>query len=114
MTERSEWRDLRDRRMAEPGARDGYEAEKRAYELGQAVKARRTALGMTQKELGRRARLTQSAVARLEAGDGVPTLRVLERIAVALGAELDVSLRETTARSGPAASGGNAGKPVHC
>jgi hypothetical protein len=52
MSERSDWGDLRERRMAESGAREGYAAEKRAYELGQAVKARRVELGMTQKELG--------------------------------------------------------------
>ena len=114
MNERSEWGDLRDRRMAEPGAREGYEAEKRAYELGQAVRARRTALGMTQTELGHRARLTQSAVARLEAGDGVPTLRVLERIAQALGMELDVALREVPERTERVTPSGKPGKPVHC
>lgn len=111
MSERGEWGDLRERRMAEPGAREGYEAERRAYELGQAVKNRRTELGMTQKELGRRARLTQSAVARLEAGDGVPTLRVLERIAHALNTELDVTLRDTQTRAGE--RGATSGKPVH-
>lgn len=41
MSERGDWADLRERRMAEPGARDGYEAERRAYQLGQAVKTRR-------------------------------------------------------------------------
>jgi len=112
MSERSEWGDLRERRMAEPGAREGYEAEQRAYELGQAVKARRIELGMTQKELGKRAHLTQSAVARLEAGDGVPTLRVLERIAQALDAELDVTLRENQPRGNERATA--SGKPVHC
>ena len=108
---RPEWGDLRERRMAEPGAREGYEAERRAYELGQAVKTRRTELGMTQKELGRRARLTQSAVARLEAGDCVPTLRVLERIARVLESELDVTLRETRPHGSERTS---SGKPVHC
>lgn len=119
MSERSEWDDLRDRRMVEPGAREGYEAERRAYELGQAVKQRRTALGMTQRELGHRARLTQSAVARLEAGDGVPTLRVLERIARALGAELDVTLREArdpgdADQAQTSSKPVKPGKPVHC
>jgi transcriptional regulator with XRE-family HTH domain len=54
---------------------------------------------MTQKELGRRVRLTQSAVARLEAGDGIPALRVLERIAHTLDVELNITLRETPART---------------
>jgi transcriptional regulator with XRE-family HTH domain len=110
MTERSSWSDLRERRMAEPGAREGYEAEKRAYELGEAVRQLRTELGLTQRQLGKRARLTQSAVARLEAGDVVPTLRVLERIAEALGTHLDVSLRKPQV----SASKTTPVKPAHC
>jgi predicted transcriptional regulator len=110
MTERDSWNDLRERRMAEPGAREGYEAEKRAFELGEAVRQLRTELGLTQKQLGKRAKLTQSAVARLEAGDVVPTLRVLERIAEALGTQLDVSLRKPQASTSKTATS----KPVHC
>jgi hypothetical protein len=36
LSKRSGWADLRGRRMTEPAAREGYEAEKRAYELGEA------------------------------------------------------------------------------
>ena len=32
--ERSDWGDLRERRMAEPGAAEAYEAARMAYELG--------------------------------------------------------------------------------
>jgi HTH-type transcriptional regulator / antitoxin HipB len=42
--------------------RAGYETTKRAYELGQAVRARRLELGMSQTELAKRAGMTQSAV----------------------------------------------------
>ena len=33
MSERSDWQDLRDRRMAEPGAAEAYEHARLAYEL---------------------------------------------------------------------------------
>ena len=70
----------------------GYEAAKRAYELGQAVRGRRLELGMSQTELAERAGMTQSAVSRLEAGGSVPTIGVLERLAAALSADLVVAL----------------------
>ena len=110
MNERSGWATLRDARMADPEAREAYEAARRAAELGDTVRGLRTELGLTQKQLGQRAHLTQSAVARLEAGDVMPTLRVLQRIADALGAELDVSLRRPP-KAAPLVS---AAKPVRC
>lgn len=44
--------------------RAGYEAAKRAYEVGRAVRARRLELGMSQTELAERADTTQSAISR--------------------------------------------------
>jgi HTH-type transcriptional regulator/antitoxin HipB len=72
--------------------RAGYEAAKRAYELGQAVRARRLELGLSQTELAERAGMTQSAVSRLEAGGAVPTIGILDRLAAALSADLVVAL----------------------
>jgi HTH-type transcriptional regulator/antitoxin HipB len=72
--------------------RAGYEAAKRASELGQAVRARRLELGLSQTGLAERAGMTQSAVSRLEAGGTVPTIGVLERLAATLGADLVVTL----------------------
>ncbi|MFF2086190.1 helix-turn-helix transcriptional regulator [Nocardia sp. NPDC058176] len=69
----------------------GYEAEKRAVELGRAVRERRVDLGISQTELARRAGTSQAAISRLEAGEHVPTLTLLDRLAAALGATVDVS-----------------------
>ncbi|GIF94983.1 helix-turn-helix domain-containing protein [Catellatospora citrea] len=90
MTESGSWQSLRDQRMAEPGAADEYAATKLAYELGKAVRERREQRGWSQSELAKAAGMTQSAVARFEAGGTVPTLNVLERIARALDTELSV------------------------
>jgi len=49
--------------------------------------------GWTQTELAAAADMSQPAVARFERAHSVPTLRMLERIAQALGAELVVCLR---------------------
>ncbi|GAA3442177.1 helix-turn-helix domain-containing protein [Planomonospora venezuelensis] len=87
------WQELRDRRMAEPGAAEAYEAARLAYELGKAVRAMREERGWTQSDLARRASMTQSAVARFEAGGTMPTIPLLERLAEALGMRLNVGFQ---------------------
>lgn len=89
-TGRESWSELRDRRMGEPGAEAAYEAARLAFELGEAVRELRMARGWSQSELASAAAMTQSAVARFEAGGTVPTLPVLGRIARALDADLTV------------------------
>ena len=95
MAERS-WRQLRDRRMAEPGAEESYAAARLAYELGRSVREMRERRGWTQAQLAGASGLTQPAVARFEAGGTVPTIPVLERLANALEADLVVRLSPRT------------------
>jgi ribosome-binding protein aMBF1 (putative translation factor) len=92
MTERTDWRQLRDRRMAEPGAAEAYDATRLAFELGKTVRELREQRGWTQAQLAEASDMTQPAVARFEAGGTVPTIPVLERLARALGVELVVRL----------------------
>ncbi|HEY3747992.1 MAG TPA: helix-turn-helix transcriptional regulator [Pseudonocardiaceae bacterium] len=92
MTERTDWRQLRDRRMAEPGAAEAYDATRLAFELGKTVRELREQRGWTQAQLAEASDMTQPAVARFEAGGTVPTIPVLERLAHALGVELVVRL----------------------
>jgi ribosome-binding protein aMBF1 (putative translation factor) len=87
---RESWSELRDRRMAEPGADEAYDAARLAFELGAAVRDLRLTRGWSQAELASAAGMTQSAVARFEAGGTVPTLPLLGRIARALDADLTV------------------------
>ena len=84
MTGRISWRELRDRRMAEPGADEAYAAARLAFELGKAVREMREQRGWTQATLAEASGLTQPAVARFEAGGTVPTIPVLEPLANAL------------------------------
>jgi ribosome-binding protein aMBF1 (putative translation factor) len=87
---RESWSELRERRMGEPGAEEAYEAARLAFELGAGVRALRLERGWSQADLASAAGMTQSAVARFEAGGTVPTLPVLGRIARALDADLTV------------------------
>lgn len=91
MAERSDGKALRERRMSEPGADAAYRAARLAFELGHSPCAART-MWLGQGELARLAGMTQSAVARFEAGGTVPTLPVWERLAGALDAELVVQV----------------------
>ena len=71
--------------------REGYDEARRAFLIGQAVRERRLALGLSQAEAAARAGMSQPALSRLEAGGTVPTIPVLERIALALETELIVA-----------------------
>jgi ribosome-binding protein aMBF1 (putative translation factor) len=90
MSERSSWGEIRARRMSEPGATEAYQATALAYELGRAVRGLREQRGWSQSQLAATAGMTQSAVARFEAGGTVPSLPVLDRLARALDADLVV------------------------
>jgi len=72
--------------------REGYSEAERAFRIGLAVRERRLALGLSQVELAARAKMTQPALSRLEAGGVIPTIPLLERISAALDAELIVEI----------------------
>lgn len=80
---------MRERRLAEPGAAEAYAAARLAFEVGRSVRELRERRGWSQTQLAKESGMTQSAVARFEAGGTVPTLMVLDRLATAL----DVSLK---------------------
>lgn len=84
------WKELRDRRMAEPGAQAAYDRARRAYELGCQVRELRIERGLTQSELAVMVGTSQAAIARLEAGGSEPRLSTLEAIGLALDRRLVV------------------------
>jgi ribosome-binding protein aMBF1 (putative translation factor) len=81
----------RDRRGSQE-YRQGYAEARRAFLIGQTIRERRLALGLSQVELATRAGMTQPALSRLEAGGVVPTIPLLERISMALDADLIVEI----------------------
>lgn len=88
----SSYEQIAQKRRGSADYREGYDEARRAFLIGQAVRERRLALGLSQTEVADRAGMTQPALSRLEAGGAVPTIPVLERIAAALGSELIVSI----------------------
>ena len=91
-TNHSSYEEIARQRRDSSDYHEGYDEARRAFLIGQTVRERRLALGLSQTELAAGAGMTQPALSRLEAGGAVPTIPVLERIAVALGAELIVTI----------------------
>lgn len=92
MSERKGWAQKRAEIMGRPGAGTAYDAARIRYELGKVVRQRREQLGLTQAQLAELAGLKQPAVARFEAGGTMPTIPMLERLAMALKMSLTVQL----------------------
>ena len=88
----SSYEELAQDRRGSEDYREGYAEARRAFMIGQAVRERRLAMGLSQVELATRAGMTQPALSRLEAGGVVPTIPLLERISAALNAELIVEI----------------------
>jgi len=74
-----------------PGFRD---IATRRRELSEALVSRRLELGLSQTQVAARMGTSQSAVARLEAGEGDVRLSTLERYAEAVGLEIGWRLGE--------------------
>lgn len=60
---------------------------------GETIRAYREAMGITLHELSLKTGLSKSSLSDIERGVRSPTVKTLERIAVGLGADLDVLLR---------------------
>ena len=68
--------------------RKEYERYDLAFEIGQMVIEARIVKGITQAELAKLIKTQQPSIARLENGNTLPSLTLLERIAKALGTSL--------------------------
>ncbi len=88
----SSYEELAQPRRARQEYQEGYAEARRAFLIGQAVRDRRLALGLSQVELAALAGMTQPALSRLEAGGVVPTIPLLERISASLNADLIVEI----------------------
>ncbi len=80
--------------LADPATRAAYEARKPAYEIASKLIEIRTRLGISQRQLAAKAGMTQPEIARLESAQVQPNWDTLYRILGAVGAELDIKLRD--------------------
>jgi transcriptional regulator with XRE-family HTH domain len=77
--------------MKDPTYRKEYDALEEEFTLIAAVAKARARSGLSQAQLAKRMKTTQSAVARLESGRGKPSTRTLTRFAKATGHRLKIS-----------------------
>ena len=73
--------------MKDPAYRREYDALEEAF----ALIAARARAGLSQAQLAKRMKTTQSAIARLESGRAKPSTRTLARFAAATGHRLKIS-----------------------
>lgn len=86
---------LKARILANQEARAEYEAQAPEFDLARELIAARDRAGLTQAELAERMHTTQSAIARLESGRTLPSMRTLARFAEATGSRAVVRLERT-------------------
>jgi transcriptional regulator with XRE-family HTH domain len=82
---------VKKRLLKTPEVRKEYDALEEEFALAAAVAKARMRAGLSQAELARRMKTTQSTVARLESGRGRPSTRTLDRFAKATGHRLKIS-----------------------
>ena len=83
---------LKARMLANSKVKAAYDALGPEFELARELIAARARAGLTQAEVARRMKTTQSAVARMESGRRVPSLNSLSRYAEATGSRAVVRL----------------------
>ena len=91
-------KDLKARLLKDPEVRKYYDAMEEEFALMLAVAKARVRSGLSQAELAKRMKTTQSTIARLESGRGMPSTRTLGRFAKATGHRLKISFEPVKER----------------
>jgi ribosome-binding protein aMBF1 (putative translation factor) len=98
---RTSWKELQSRKLSSMTIEErreydqAYAEAQLAAEVGERVHAARETGGLSQRELARRMGTSQAAIDRLESGGVGATLTTLQRVATALGFEVNVELKPT-------------------
>jgi len=91
--------ELKKQWMQDADTREAYEAHAYEFEIARSLIEARADAGLTQAEVAKRMGTTQSAIARIEGGSQLPSMKSVIRYAVAVGArpvlQLVRGIRET-------------------
>ena len=87
------WKEHKKQLMKDMDFRNEYEALEPEYRLAAALIRLRLAKGLSQGQLAELLHTKQESIARLESGNSLPSLSTVKRVADALDAELEISLR---------------------
>jgi len=89
----TKYEDFRARLLQNSEVRKEYKALEPQFKLIRQLIARRNELNLSQKQLAMRVGTEQSAISRLESGINNTTFGTLQKVAEALNAHLDISLK---------------------
>ena len=84
---------LKNQWLSDPKVKKAYTAMTPEFALAKTLIAARVKAGLTQEEVAKRMGTTQSAIARLEAGNSLPSMKSLYRYARATGTTPAIQLR---------------------
>ena len=84
--------------LKNPKYKTEYEALGKEFQLARALIEARTRAGLSQTQLARRMKTSQSYVARIEGGQVWPSTAALERLAKATGSRLTITFEPAVAR----------------
>ena len=87
------YEDFKAQRLTDLELRAEYEALEPEFRLVRSIISRRNELNLSQEQLAKLIGTKQPGISRFERGDGNITLNTLRRIADALDADLDISLK---------------------
>lgn len=92
-------KDLHRRWLGDPAYRSAYEALEDEFQLARELIEARTRAGLTQTQLAKRMKTSQSYIARIEGGHVTPSTTTLERYAAATNSRLTISFEPLQART---------------
>ncbi len=92
-------KDLHRSWLGDPEYRREYEALAGEFQLARELIEARTRAGLTQTQLAKRMKTSQSYIARIEAGHVTPSTDALERYAAATDSRLTISFEPLQAKS---------------
>lgn len=87
---------LKQKWMKDPGFKKEYENQTLEFKIAQKLIAERLKAKLTQADIAKKMGTTQSAVARLESGDQLPTMKSIERYANALGKYPEIRFKDAS------------------
>ena len=92
-------KDIKRELLANPAAQAAYESQAAEFDVARELIAARSRAGLTQNDVAQRMGTTQSVVARLEGGKGVPSMRTVQRYAQAVGGRAVVRIEPQAAHA---------------
>ena len=89
----TKFNDFLKEQLQDPEFQKEYEALQPEHAIMQAIIDARKLSGLTQKELSARTGIAQSDISKLECGNANPSIRTLQRLALAMGMTFHIEFR---------------------